>query len=449
MPSRLHAAYARLVPRLRKAGEMRGDEPAERARVMAWHTTLDRTLPTGAVLRFDHHYAVVREELAGFPSYVITPRKAAPTRTLFYLHGGGYMAPISGWQVRYAARLAAAIGARVVLPDYPLAPEHSWRDSHHAIAGLAERWAAEEGGIVLAGDSSGGGYALALALTLRDRGGPQPTHLVLHAPWVDLTTSTPETEAYDAVDPWLFIGKVLHVRRVVGRLARGPRPPRGQPGTRRPLRAAARADVLRHPRPAGAGLPAARAACGRGRVGPHSGGARRTDPRLPAPPVPPRGTGGVRRHGEVPGWAGSAMTVRVLAFDDLDAHTAYDVWRLRQQVFVVEQHSPYPDLDGRDREPTTRHLLLERDGELVAYARVLDDGDWSRIGRVLVAPMVRGQGLADELVRTALAEIGDREVRLDAQTGLRDWYASYGFVVTGPAFDEDGVFHVPMTRPRA
>jgi ElaA protein len=143
------------------------------------------------------------------------------------------------------------------------------------------------------------------------------------------------------------------------------------------------------------------------------------------------------------------MTVRVLAFDDLDARTAYAVWRLRQQVFVVEQQSPYPDLDGRDHEPTTRHLLVEHEGRLVAYARILDDGDWARIGRVLVATDERGQGLADELVRTALTEIGDREVRLDAQTGLRDWYAAYGFEVTGPTFDEDGVFHVPMSRPRA
>jgi ElaA protein len=143
------------------------------------------------------------------------------------------------------------------------------------------------------------------------------------------------------------------------------------------------------------------------------------------------------------------MTVRVLAFDDLDPRTAYDVWRLRQQVFVVEQHSPYPDLDGRDHEPATRHLLLERDGELVGYARVLDDGDWARVGRVLVARHARGQGLADELVRTALELTGDREVRLDAQAGLGDWYASYGFVETGPAFDDDGIFHVPMARPRA
>ncbi len=208
MPSRLHAVYARVVPRMRKAGEMQGDEPAERARVEAWHATLDRTLPTGAVRRFDKRFAVVTEDVAGFPAYVMTPRRAAPTRTLFYLHGGGFMAPISAWQVRYAALLADAIDARVVLPDYPLAPEHSWRDSFEPVAALAARWAGEPGGTVLAGDSSGGGYALALALALRDRGGAQPTHLVLHAPWVDLTTSTPETDAYDEVDPWLFKGKM-------------------------------------------------------------------------------------------------------------------------------------------------------------------------------------------------------------------------------------------------
>ena len=125
------------------------------------------------------------------------------------------------------------------------------------------------------------------------------------------------------------------------------------------------------------------------------------------------------------------------------------MWRLRQQVFVVEQHSPYPDLDGRDPEPTTRHLLIRREGVVIAYARVLDDGGWARIGRVLVAPQARGHRLADELVRTALEEVGDREIRLDAQTGLVAWYASYGFEVTGPEFDDDGVMHQPMTRPRS
>ena len=143
------------------------------------------------------------------------------------------------------------------------------------------------------------------------------------------------------------------------------------------------------------------------------------------------------------------MTVSVHTFDDLDARTAYALWRLRQQVFVVEQQSPYPDLDGRDLEPTTRHVLVHDGGELIACLRVLDDGSHARIGRVVVTPAARGRGLARDLMAAALAEIGDREIRLDAQTGLTGWYAGYGFEVSGPEFVEDGVAHRPMLRPRA
>src|SRR5687768_3279466 len=144
--------------------------------------------------------------------------------------------------------------------------------------------------------------------------------------------------------------------------------------------------------------------------------------------------------------------VLTASFDELPQRTAYDVWRLRQQVFVVEQDCPYPDLDGRDLETTTRHVVLldEDDGRqvVVGTLRVLDDGDWARIGRVVVAPSARGRGLAALLMDEAMALCGDREVRLDAQTGLTAFYEGYGFVVTGPEFDEDGVRHVPMGRPR-
>ena len=70
---------------------------------------------------------------------------------------------------------------------------------------------------------------------------------------------------------------------------------------------------------------------------------------------------------------------------------------------------------------------------------MLDDGTHARIGRVVVAPSARGRGLARDLMDAAMAEIGDREIRLDAQTGLTEWYASYGFEVSGPEFVEDGV----------
>jgi ElaA protein len=143
------------------------------------------------------------------------------------------------------------------------------------------------------------------------------------------------------------------------------------------------------------------------------------------------------------------MTVRMLTFDNLDPHTAYALWRLRQQVFIIEQASPYPDLDGRDLEPGTRHFLVVEDGDLVGCLRLLDDGDAARIGRVVVAEAARGRGLADEMMRAALAEVGPRPARLDAQTGLAGWYARFGFTVSGPEFVEDGVAHLPMERPAA
>ena len=140
------------------------------------------------------------------------------------------------------------------------------------------------------------------------------------------------------------------------------------------------------------------------------------------------------------------MRIVTSDLDGLDTRTAYDVWRLRQQVFVVEQDCPYPDLDGRDLEDATRHVVLLEDDTVLGTLRVLDDGDWARIGRVVLAPAARGRGLAALLMEAAMGLCGDREVRLDAQTGLTAFYEGYGFEVTGPEFDEDGVMHVPMAR---
>ncbi|MEV4760334.1 GNAT family N-acetyltransferase [Micromonospora sp. NPDC049559] len=134
-------------------------------------------------------------------------------------------------------------------------------------------------------------------------------------------------------------------------------------------------------------------------------------------------------------------------FADLDARTLHDLLRLRIEVFVVEQECPYPELDGRDVEPGTRHLWLSRGGEPLAYLRILSDpGGVERIGRVLVAKQARGDGLAGRLMSEALAVVGNRVCVLEAQSYLADFYARYGFVVTGPEYVEDGIPHLPMRR---
>jgi ElaA protein len=141
--------------------------------------------------------------------------------------------------------------------------------------------------------------------------------------------------------------------------------------------------------------------------------------------------------------------VRVAAFSELDVHTAYRLWRLRVDVFVVEQNCVYPELDGRDAEPGTRHVWAEQDGEVVGCLRLLLEPDGTcRIGRVCVAPDARGRGWAARLMRQALQLVEGRRCVLDAQVYLTDWYAQWGFTPTGPEFLDDGIPHVPMELVR-
>ena len=138
--------------------------------------------------------------------------------------------------------------------------------------------------------------------------------------------------------------------------------------------------------------------------------------------------------------------VRVASFEQLDARTAYQLWQLRESVFVVEQECPYAELDGRDLEPGTRHVWAADESGPIGYLRVLDDGDHARIGRVLVTRARRGQGLSSQLMRAALDLIGDRPSVLDAQSPLAGWYATFGYRQDGEEFVEDGIPHVPMRR---
>jgi ElaA protein len=140
------------------------------------------------------------------------------------------------------------------------------------------------------------------------------------------------------------------------------------------------------------------------------------------------------------------VTLRAARFDELDAATLYALLRLRVDVFVVEQHCPYPELDGRDREPGTVHLWLEHDGAPSSYLRLLQDPGEARIGRVCTAPARRGTGLSGRLLTAALDLVGDGRCVLHAQAHLAGFYTRFGFEVTGPEFVEDGIPHVPMAR---
>ena len=98
------------------------------------------------------------------------------------------------------------------------------------------------------------------------------------------------------------------------------------------------------------------------------------------------------------------MELRVKSFPELSNSELYEILRVRSQVFVVEQECAYQDIDGKDRE--SNHLFLVDEDSILAYARIFEDGDHYRIGRVLTT--VRGKGYGSRVLRASIEEIRKR-----------------------------------------
>jgi ElaA protein len=132
------------------------------------------------------------------------------------------------------------------------------------------------------------------------------------------------------------------------------------------------------------------------------------------------------------------------SFDQLTPNGLYELLRFRQEIFVVEQRCPYPELDGLDQ--MAWHLLLRVDGGLAGCARVIPSP--VRIGRVAVAAELRRHGLGRKLMEEALlfcrAQYPGLPVVLTAQAYLVSFYRSFGFETTGEPFDDFGLTHVDM-----
>ena len=136
--------------------------------------------------------------------------------------------------------------------------------------------------------------------------------------------------------------------------------------------------------------------------------------------------------------------------DEVPPRALYRILQLRSQVFVVEQTCVFLDPDGRDLEPGCRQLWIDDDtdaAEVLAAARVLDEGHARHIGRIVTQERQRRNGLAAQLVDHFLAEY-DGPWELNAQARLSRWYERFGFRISGDDYLDDGILHVPMRRER-
>lgn len=129
---------------------------------------------------------------------------ASVEHTVLYLHGGGYCIGSIDTHRDLAGRISRASGARLLVIDYRLAPEHRFPAAVDD-ATSAYRWllaqGAEPAKTVIAGDSAGGGLTVATLVALRDAGDPLPAAAVCISPWVDLEGSGESMTTKADVDP--------------------------------------------------------------------------------------------------------------------------------------------------------------------------------------------------------------------------------------------------------
>jgi monoterpene epsilon-lactone hydrolase len=129
----------------------------------------------------------------GVPAHWLTAPGTDPGRVLLFLHGGGFELGSVRSDGELAARLGRAAGMRVLFPEYRLAPEHPFPAALDDVL-AAWHWLRTDHGLsaaslAVAGDSAGGGLAVALLVATRDAGQDLPAAAVLMSPTVDLTSS--------------------------------------------------------------------------------------------------------------------------------------------------------------------------------------------------------------------------------------------------------------------
>jgi acetyl esterase/lipase len=143
-------------------------------------------------------------QVGSVPAEWVTAPGADASRAILYLHGGGYAIGSISSHRELAARISRAAGARVLLIDYRLAPEHPFPAAvDDAVA--AYRWLVASGltppGLAIAGDSAGGGLTVAALVSLRDSGDTLPAAGVCLSPWVDLEGTGASMTERAALDP--------------------------------------------------------------------------------------------------------------------------------------------------------------------------------------------------------------------------------------------------------
>ena len=136
--------------------------------------------------------------------------------------------------------------------------------------------------------------------------------------------------------------------------------------------------------------------------------------------------------------------------DEMSSSELYDILKLRQDIFIVEQDCVYDDID--DLDGASQHLLLKIGNELAAYSRIVPPKvkfDEISIGRIVVKMKFRGNDYGKKIVLESINRIsqnGHKAIRIEAQSHLVKFYENLGFKSAGEIYILDGIPHLQMVR---
>jgi len=142
------------------------------------------------------------------------------------------------------------------------------------------------------------------------------------------------------------------------------------------------------------------------------------------------------------------MRLEVKAWNQLSRKEINDIFSLRSEVFVIEQECIYQDVDGKDEKAD--HVMLFVNNELVGYTRVFNENIYFKeasFGRAVVKKSHRGEGYGHLLVEKSLDHLKTNKqspIKISAQSHLKEFYSSHGFVAKGEEYMEDGIPHTAM-----
>lgn len=141
------------------------------------------------------------------------------------------------------------------------------------------------------------------------------------------------------------------------------------------------------------------------------------------------------------------MDVVFEEFENLTSKQVEDAFRLRQQVFIIEQDCFYEDIDGHDDRAC--HLFFYEGNTLAAYLRLFRRGvkydNEASLGRIVVAPVYRGTGLGPKLIKKGIELCEGDAIRIEAQAALKEYYNKLGFREEGEIYSVDDIDHLQMT----